>query len=120
MINETAFHRLVAQSLDRLPAEFARRLDNVTVLVAPWPSETELKSVGLTSPQELLGLYQGVPPTRRNSAPILPDKITIFMHPILLQAKTPQAIQTLVARVVKHEIAHHFGLNEAAVRRRGL
>ena len=63
----------------------------------------------------LLGLYYGVPKTAwgRSLAPILPDKITIYMGPILWLAREDEKrIKELVADTVIHEIAHHFGISD--------
>jgi predicted Zn-dependent protease with MMP-like domain len=63
----------------------------------------------------LLGLYQGVPLTRRGSsyAAVLPDKITIFRGPLLrLYGHDPDTLRREVRRVVLHEIAHHFGISD--------
>jgi predicted Zn-dependent protease with MMP-like domain len=65
--------------------------------------------------QPLLGLYQGVPLTRRGSsyAAVLPDKITIFRGPLLrLYGHDPKTLRREVRRVVLHEIAHHFGISD--------
>ena len=65
--------------------------------------------------QPLLGLYQGVPLTRRGSSygAVLPDKITIFRGPLMrLYAYDPERLRREVSRVVLHEVAHHFGISD--------
>jgi predicted Zn-dependent protease with MMP-like domain len=65
--------------------------------------------------QRLLGLYQGVPLTRRGShyAGVLPDKITIYRGPLVrLCAHEPEKLLGEVRRVVLHEVAHHFGISD--------
>ena len=62
-----------------------------------------------------LGLYQGVPLTRRSSyySGVLPDKITIYRGPLMrLYGKDPERLQREVKRVVLHEVAHHFGISD--------
>ena len=69
--------------------------------------------------QPLLGLYQGLPLTRRSSgySGIPPDKITIYRGPIeRLSGDDPERLQQLVRRVVLHEIAHHFGISDDRLR----
>ena len=70
----------------------------------------------------LLGLYEGIPQiNRQNYNLALPDKITIFKNPIVeLCAGNPDKIKQQVAKTIQHEIAHHFGFNEAEVRTKGL
>jgi predicted Zn-dependent protease with MMP-like domain len=65
--------------------------------------------------QRLLGLYQGVPLTRRGSGytGALPDKITIFRGPLVrLYGRDEETLRTEVRRVVLHEVAHHFGISD--------
>jgi len=71
--------------------------------------------------QTLLGLYRGVPVTRRglgyNMVP--PDRIIIFQRPIELSSRSDDEIVERVGHVVRHEIAHHFGIDDEALRRMG-
>ncbi|MBN1995266.1 MAG: metallopeptidase family protein [Anaerolineae bacterium] len=115
------FEQLVAQALDELPNFFKERLQNVEVVVADWPTETELQAVGLKPGQLLFGLYQGIPLTRRTShyGLVLPDKITIYRMPIEQVCRTPKQIIRQVQRTVKHELAHHFGLDDDRLRELG-
>ena len=64
--------------------------------------------------QRLLGLYQGVPLSKRTSAYIgaLPDKITIFRGPTLRMCDTEEDVVDEVHITVVHEIAHHFGIDD--------
>jgi len=66
----------------------------------------------------LLGLYEGVPQTRRGSryGLVLPDKITIFQETIEAKCRHEDEIISEIRRVVKHEIAHHFGISDARLR----
>lgn len=118
-MREDQFNKLVSEALDALPQEFVDKLDNVDVVVEVWPTVVQLHSVNARSPYQLLGLYQGVPQTKRRNSFQLPDKISIFAGPILNQANTNEAVKQLVERVVKHEIAHHFGMDDHAIRKRG-
>ena len=63
----------------------------------------------------LLGLYEGVPLTRRGAyyAGALPDKITIFRGPLeRLYGADPERLRREVRHVVLHEIEHHFGISD--------
>jgi predicted Zn-dependent protease with MMP-like domain len=67
----------------------------------------------------LLGLYQGLPLTRRGSgyAAVPPDKITIYRGPIeRLSGGDAERLRAQVGRVVLHEIAHHFGISDDRLR----
>ena len=109
-----AFAALVARAVDNLPEEFKSRLDNVAVVVSDLPSESQLASVGLSRGKTLLGLYEGVPLTRRTTGYnlVLPDKITIFQKSLEAQCPSTQELKEEIVRTVKHEIAHYFGLDD--------
>ncbi len=115
------FEQLVAQALDNLPEQIRQMLQNVEVVVADWPTPAELRSVGLKPGQLLLGLYEGVPLTKRGShyGMVLPDKITIFQVPIERICRTREQIIKQVQRTVKHELAHHFGISDDRLRELG-
>jgi predicted Zn-dependent protease with MMP-like domain len=116
------FERLVAEALDQLPPFFQEKMDNVEVLVQPWPSRSDLLSVGLNSRHHLLGLYQGVPLTARTQGYNLvpPDTITLFQRPIeRVAGDDPEAIREQVRHTVIHELAHHFGISDDRLRELG-
>jgi predicted Zn-dependent protease with MMP-like domain len=99
------FERYAQEALDSLPPELRGRMSNVEIVVDEEPPPG----------QPLLGLYQGVPLTRRgtNYGGVLPDKITIYRGPLVrLYGRKPEALRTEVRRVVLHEIAHHFGISD--------
>ncbi len=108
------FQFLVAKALERLPAQFQERLENVDIVVEEWPTPGQLARVGLRGRWNLLGLYEGVPITERGGhyGMVAPDKITIFQRPIEAQADTDKEIEAAIEDVVYHEIAHHFGIND--------
>jgi predicted Zn-dependent protease with MMP-like domain len=112
------FEQLVVQALDSLPEFFQRQLQNIDVVVADRPTEAELRSVGLKPGQLLLGLYHGIPLTRRSSdyGLVLPDKITIYRMSIEQICRTPEEVVERVQHTVKHELAHHFGISDDRLR----
>jgi predicted Zn-dependent protease with MMP-like domain len=92
-------------ALASMPDGLRERMSNVEIVVEEEPP----------AGQPLLGLYQGVPLTRRTSyyAGVLPDKITLYRGPILrLYGSDPERLRREVRRVVLHEIAHHFGISD--------
>ena len=112
------FQWLVAKAVDSLPEEFRARLENVDVVAQDWPTREQLTRVGLRRSLTLLGLYQGVPLTRRGRhyGMVTPDKITIFQKPIEAKCRYEAEIIAEIQKVVRHEIAHHFGIGEARLR----
>jgi predicted Zn-dependent protease with MMP-like domain len=114
-----AFEAIVFRAIEALPAEFQSKLENVDVLVEDWPSPQQASRLKLRSRAQLLGLYEGVPQIKRGSGYNLvpPDKITIFQKPIELKCRSDKEIEMEIGRVVRHEIAHHFGIGDAALYR---
>jgi len=112
------FEWLVAKAIAELPDEFQERMDNIDVVVQDEPMSRQLADAGLGRSETLLGLYEGVPLTRRSRAygMVPPDKITIFQKPIEAICRSDSEIQREIQRVVKHEIAHHFGIGDARLR----
>ena len=78
------FEELVVRAVEKLPAEFRSKLENVDVIVESWPSQRQLKKLGIRYQDQLLGLYEGVPQIRRGAryGLVLPDRISIFQKPI--------------------------------------
>ncbi len=112
------FEGLVARAVDSLPEEFRSKLENIDVVVEDWPTQYQLAEAGLRRGQTLLGLYQGVPRTKRSRhyGLVPPDKITIFQKPIEAKCRYDAEITTEIQRVVRHEIAHHFGIGDARLK----
>lgn len=109
------FEQLVQQALERLPPEFKDKMSNVAIVVEPLPNAAQLKRLKLRSPLNLLGLYEGVPLTHRGQGYTLtlPDKITLFQKSI--EARCGSREDIIIAEieaVLKHEIAHHFGIGD--------
>jgi predicted Zn-dependent protease with MMP-like domain len=113
------FEALVVRAIDNLPPEFQRKLENVDIVVENWPTQRQLRQAKHSHPIQLLGLYQGVPQTRRGRSYglVLPDKISIFQKPIEAQCRFSDEIEAKIGEVVRHEIAHHFGLDEKTLRK---
>lgn len=97
-------------------------MDNVAVLVKRWPSQDELERAGVAPGHTLLGLYSGIPLTKRNRGYNLvpPDTITLYQGTIERRAgNNPEAIQYWVRHVFLHELAHHFGISDDRLRELG-
>ena len=114
-MDREGFQQLVAKAVDSLPEEFCTMLENIDVVVEDRPTQGQLAETGLERGQTLLGLYEGVPLTKRGAhyGLVPPDKITIFQKPIEAECRHDAEIIAEIQRVVRHEIAHHFGLGDA-------
>ena len=115
-MDRVKFEELVSSAVSELPDEFVAKLDNVDVVVQNWPTTDQLSRTRLKHGYMLLGLYEGVPRTKRGQhyGLVPPDKITIFQRPIEEKCKQSDIeIASEIGKVVKHEIAHHFGISDA-------
>ena len=111
------FDALVEKALASLPAEFREKMENVAIMVEDWPTPRQLRVAGIKHRDELLGLYEGIPRTERgaNYNLVLPDQITLFQGPIERACRSHREVVQEIGRVVRHEIAHHFGLSDQAL-----
>ncbi|MGI8553171.1 MAG: metallopeptidase family protein [Dehalococcoidia bacterium] len=114
-VSRRRFERLVRRAVRTLPPPFRQRLDNLDITVEYRPSRRQLRESGVAPGYTLLGLYQGVPHTRRGEwyNYTLPDRIIIFQEPIEARCDSDQGLVAEVRRTVIHEIAHHFGIDDA-------
>ncbi len=112
------FEKMVKEGIEAIPEKFLRKLDNVAVVIEAEPTASQKKKLNIHSNWTLLGLYEGVPQAKRGAgySAVLPDKITIFQKPIEAAARDEEDLKEMVKNTVWHEIAHHFGMNEARVR----
>ena len=112
------FEEVVASALKRLPKYLKNKMENIDVVVEDHAPQNLLLEMGLRSPSELLGLYQGVPLDRRGFyyGNVLPDKITLFQIPIELICKTKEEVEEKIHEVVIHEVGHYFGLDDKKLR----
>lgn len=109
MIQPERFEELVAEALDGLPEWVQERLDNVEVLIEDRPPQGR---------PGMLGLYEGIPLTRRGSGyfGVLPDRITLFRSSISREAFDEEDLKRVVGHTVVHEIAHFFGISDDRLR----
>jgi predicted Zn-dependent protease with MMP-like domain len=103
-VEPAKFEDMVVAALDSLPQDLGRLMRNVAVTVEHGPG-----------PPGLLGLYQGIPLTSRTSqyAGVLPDRITIYRQAICAICDSEAEVVEQVRRTVIHEVAHHFGIDDA-------
>ena len=102
---EDAFQQVIDGALESLPPDLRAQISNLELIVEAEPPPGE----------RLLGLYQGVPLTRRGRSysGVLPDKITNYRGPLeRLYGHDPQLLDREIRRVVLHEVAHHFGISD--------
>ena len=101
-----AFDALVDRALDDIPDELAALVHNVVVLV---------EEDAPADDPDLLGLYDGIALTERwgDVSMELPDRIFVFRGPLLDLCDSEEQLVEEVRITVVHEIAHHFGIDDA-------
>ncbi|MCP2262287.1 putative Zn-dependent protease, minimal metalloprotease (MMP)-like domain [Streptoalloteichus tenebrarius] len=103
-MTRSRFEELVADALDLIPEELAAAMRNVVVLVEDrHPDEPDL-----------LGLYEGIALTERDShyGGVLPDRIFVYREPLLAMCEDEEELVDEIAITVVHEVAHHFGIDD--------
>ena len=109
-VDEETFGALVELALDGIPAELRRQMKNVSIAVEDQGASPNL-----------LGLYHGIPLTSRTTqyAGVMPDRITIYRLPIIRRCHTMDEVVRQVRITVVHEVAHHFGIDDARLHELG-
>src|SRR4051812_45339825 len=111
-MSRAEFEELVSEALDTIPEELSAMVDNCVVLVEDDPPQDN---------PDLLGIYEGVPLTERGNTytMAIPDRITIFRRPTLEMCRSNTEVVVQVRITVVHEIAHHFGIDDARLHELG-
>ena len=108
------FDAVIDGALEELPPMFGERLGSVAIVVDEEPTPAQLASVGARG---LFGIYEGIPRTRfgvDNAA--VASKITLFRGPLTRAYGDPARLTTAIRDTLHHEIAHHFGIDDARLR----
>ena len=106
---------LARDAFDRLPPEFRALCGNLVIRVEEFPSDEVLREMGLASPFDLLGLFQGFGLAQYGTVHTgrMPNMVFLYRRPILdYWAEHDEPLGTLVTHVLVHEIGHHFGLSD--------
>jgi len=119
-MNRAHFEQLLEDALTRIPRRFRDRLQNLAIVVEDEPAPSHLQEGRVPRGHTLLGLYQGVPLSKRGwaNAPSMPDRIWLFQGPIERSTDgSEEAIAHQAEETLWHELGHYFGLDEVEVRR---
>lgn len=118
-LSDSEFDLLITRAMDELPQKYIKGLDNVAIVYADDPDEHQRLKSRLGHGNILLGLYEGIPLTKRGAGYtfVLPDKITLFKNSILAVTNTPEELFEQIKRTLWHEIAHYYGLDHEDIHR---
>ena len=106
---------LAQAAVERLPDLFRQHLGHVVLRVEDFPDEEVMQAMGLESPFDILGLYQGhhIGDPGAAMTGSLPPTIFLYRRPMLDEwADGEDSLEHLVAHVLVHEVGHHFGLSD--------
>jgi predicted Zn-dependent protease with MMP-like domain len=113
-MDRSRFEDIAEEAFNHLPALFKKKIENVEIVVEDVPFSSAQHSL-------LLGLYHGVPLTKRGTwygmSPVLPDRISLYQKNIESVCSSDQEIREKIYEVLCHEIGHYFGMDEAQVRK---
>lgn len=103
----------------RLPQSFVERALEVAIRVENLPNAVLLAEMEIEDPFDLTAVYEGIPLTQKSvtDQPHAPDSITLFRRPILDEwaSRGDVSLEELIAHIVVHELAHHFGWTDAEI-----
>ena len=117
-VSDEEFDQLISRAIDELPQEYITNLNNVVITYADEPTPEQSKKQGIRSGQLLLGLYEGIPLTRRGAGYnlVIPDKITLFKNSILQMSHDESSFYKQIKHTLWHEIAHFYGLDHSRIK----
>ena len=121
-LTDEEFEAAVQEAIDSIPEEFLDELENVAILLADEPEETDFEGDGYYTEDgsDLLGLYDGIALTTRGdyygtTSGDYPDTITIFKGPHERLSDDRDEVLEEIRKTVIHETAHYFGMDEDQV-----
>lgn len=112
-LSDEKFDALITRAMDELPQKYIKGLDNVAIVMADQPTTTQKHKMKIDDNKLLLGLYEGVPLTKRGAGYtfVLPDKITLFKNQLLACSHDESGLFENIKRTLWHEMAHYYGLD---------
>ena len=112
------FEAVVAEAANNLPEAFRDQIANLEFSVEEWANGADYARTGTASNAWLLGVYRGVPLTKRGGYynMMLPDTIVVFRQPLQRLAHDEADLRERIRHVVRHEVAHYFGISDDRLR----
>ncbi|MEI7539166.1 MAG: metallopeptidase family protein [Candidatus Saccharibacteria bacterium] len=117
-MTDSEFDILITRAMNELPDKYIKGLENVAIVIADEPTTEQKRKMRIDDEHLLLGLYEGIPLTKRGSNYnfVLPDKITLFKNQILAASSNQTELFESIKRTLWHEIAHYYGLDHDNIR----
>lgn len=114
-MRRASFEAHVSRAIDALPEPYRRHLGEVAVTVEDLPSDAVLFDEGpALDPEQLLGLFVGVPRDQAGSTPSgdLPARILLFQRNLERMALEESELIEEISITLYHELGHYLGLDE--------
>lgn len=114
-VTDEEFDALITRAMNELPQHYITGLDNVAIVQADEPTPEQKTKMHIDNNHLLLGLYEGIPLPARGAGYtfVLPDKITLFKHPLMKVSHDEASFFAQIKRTLWHEMAHFYGLSHA-------
>jgi predicted Zn-dependent protease with MMP-like domain len=109
------FERMAAEAWERLPAHFRQMCGDVVIRVEDFAIDEVLDELGIETPFDLMGLYQGVSLDQKSvsDVPREPDMVFLYRRAILdYWTEEEEVLGDIITHVLVHEIGHHFGFSD--------
>jgi predicted Zn-dependent protease with MMP-like domain len=109
------FEVMAAAAWERIQPEFREVCDDLVIRVEDFALDEVLDELGIDSPFDLMGLYQGLSLDKKSvlDAPREPDMVFLYRRAILdYWTESGEPLGEIVTHVLVHEIGHHFGFSD--------
>jgi predicted Zn-dependent protease with MMP-like domain len=119
-MDKEKFEEIILDTLENIPRRFKEKIKNLAIVIEDEDINFTLKNIKKNPGKYTLGLYQGLPATKRTGKIfIFPDKITIYKKNLEKVSKNDKELEKNTRRVVLHELGHYFGLDEKQLKKLG-
>ncbi len=122
MLERSEFRKLVREAVASLPQDLLSRVHNVDVVIETRPTARDRKLAGVGPGGLLLGLYHGIPLTKRGEYYnlVAPDKISIYQEHIEAVCHDDDEVREQIRKTVLHELGHYFGIDDERLHELGM
>jgi predicted Zn-dependent protease with MMP-like domain len=103
-----------------LPDHFRALTGELSIVVEDFPDDEIFEDMGLETPFDLLGLFEGRGLSERFTIETgeLPNRIMLYRRPIIdYWAENDETLGDIITHVLIHEIGHHFSMSDDDIER---